>query len=130
MNEDAERKPTPAELELLQVLWNQGPSTVKQVHEVLNAHRKPPKSMTTTLKIMQNMEEKGFVCREGTDRPQIFRAVMEKSVAQTGLLDDLVSRAFHGDTSQLVLCALNRGDVSPEEIENIRKLLEAHKKGD
>ena len=125
-----ERKPSPGELELLQVLWKRGASTVKQVHEVVNAKRRPPKSMNTTLKIMQNMEEKGLVQREGDDRPQLFRAAIEKDVAQSGLLEDLLSRAFHGDTSQLVLCALNKGDVSTEELENIRKLLDAHKKGE
>ena len=120
-----EVKPSPGELELLQVLWKQGPSTVKQVHEVVNAKRRPPKSMTTTLKIMQNMEEKGLVAREGDDRPQLFRPALEKEAAQSSLLEDLLSRAVQGDTSQLVLCALTKGDVSPEELDEIRKLLDA-----
>lgn len=123
------RKPSPGELELLQVLWEKGASTVKQVHEVVNADREPPKSMTTTLKIMQNMEEKGLIKRAGDARPQLFRAALEKGTAQRGLLEDLLLRAFHGDMSQLVLCALNKGDISPEELDAVGKLLDAHKKG-
>lgn len=122
-------KPSASELELLQILWRLGPATVKTVHEEAMRDLDSPKAMTTTLKVMQVMEQKGLVRRQGTERPQRFSAVIQKHEAQTGLLRDVLARAFQGDARQLVLSALQESDVSEEDIREIRALIDARKEG-
>jgi len=121
-------KPSPGELEVLQVLWEDAPATVKQVHESLAARQHPPKRMTTTLKLMQIMEEKGLIVREGAGRPQLFRPVLTQRSAQSGFVEDVLHRVFQGNVGKMVLHALEDGKISRGELDEIQALIDAHRK--
>jgi BlaI family transcriptional regulator, penicillinase repressor len=114
--------PTGAELEILSVLWDRGPSTVRQVNEQLNAERRT--GQTTTLKLMQIMIEKGLLARDESVRPQVYRPQASRDVVQGRLIGDLMKRAFDGSTAQLVLRALSTQRATPEERAEIRRLLD------
>ena len=118
-------KPSEQELAILQVLWQQGPATVKEVNAVLSQQK--PTGYTTTLKLMQIMHEKQLVTRtsEGAKgRSHIYSAAVQESHINNSLLDGFIQRVFQGSTSKLVLRALGRADASPEELEEIRKYLD------
>ena len=121
--------PSPGELELLNILWELGPSTVKQVHTRVSQDHAVQKSLTTTLRLIQIMEQKGTVKREGTERPFLFYPTLSAAESQQHLVKDIVARGFHGSTKNLVLCALETSDLSGEEMNEIRALLNAHKDG-
>ena len=114
--------PTQAELEILMVLWERGPSTVRQVNEALNL--KQQTGHTTTLKFMQIMTEKGLIVRDESIRPQVYRPRLSKEKTQRTLLKDLLKRAFDGSAAQLVLRALSTGNPTEEELAEIRGLLD------
>jgi predicted transcriptional regulator len=116
-------KPTDAELAILTVLWRQGPSTVRQVHEVLARDR--PLVYTTTLKLLQIMTEKGLTTREAQGQQHVYRAKHAEHETQRRLVGDLLDRAFGGSTSQLVLQALAARPASAKELQEIRRLLAA-----
>ena len=97
-------KPTDAELAILRILWNHGPSTVRQVNEVAATDR--PIGYTTTLKLLQIMTDKGLTVREEMGRRHVYAASHEEEVMQRRLLDDLLERAFGGSASKLVMQAL------------------------
>ena len=118
--------PTASELEILAVLWRKGPSTVREVHEALQADRET--ALTTTLKILQVMTQKGLVVPTQT-RPHRFTAARPQAKTQAGLLNDLVSRAFDGSVHQLLLRAVEGGNLSAEELEEVRKLIDNIRKG-
>lgn len=118
-------KPSENELAILQVLWERGPSTVREVNEILSQEK--PTGYTTTLKFMQIMYDKGLLSRtsEGAKgRSHIYTAKVQESQVNNDLLDQFVNRVFRGSTSQLVMRALGRKNPSPEEIEEIKKLLD------
>ncbi len=115
-------KPTEAELELLRVLWERGPSTVREVHENLGAEKET--GYTTTLKILQKMADKGLVTRDETDRTHIYAAAIKAEQTQRQLVRDLVHRAFGGSPMQLVVQALSEQKASPDELAEIRRLLD------
>jgi predicted transcriptional regulator len=115
-------KPTPAELGILQVLWNGGPRTVREVQRILNETK--PTGYTTALKMLQIMTEKGLVVRDDKQRPQTYRARHPREQMQSQLLHDLVQRAFGGSVKALVLQALAGRRSSPEELEEIERLLD------
>ena len=115
-------KPTPAELEILQVLWADGPRTVREVQRVLN--EKKPTGYTTALKMLQIMTEKGLVVRDDRQRPQTYRARYPREQMQSQLLHDLVQRVFGGSVKALVLQALAGRRSSPEELQEIERLLD------
>jgi len=117
----ASSNPTDGELEILQVLWEQGSATVRQVNRVLNLSR--PTGYTTTLKLMQIMLDKGLLRRDASQRPQVYTAAVSKQRAQRRLVGDLLKRAFDGSASQLVMQVLAAGKATPEEMEEIRRLL-------
>jgi BlaI family transcriptional regulator, penicillinase repressor len=119
-------RPTDAELAILRVLWERGPSTVRQVHEVLVA-RVGPAAYTTALKLLQIMTEKGLVRRDDTDRTHVFTPRLSEEQTQRQLVRDLVDRAFGGSASKLVMQALNARRATPEELAEIRKLIEARR---
>ena len=119
-------RPTAAELAILRVLWDRGPSTVRQVNEVLSAARAT--GYTTTLKLMQIMAEKGLVTRDETDRTHRYTARLAQDRTQQQLVSDLIHRAFGGSASALVMQALSAESVSPEELDDIRKLIDKHRK--
>ena len=115
-------RPTDAELAILRVLWERGPSTVRQVFEVLSAEREL--GYTTVLKMLQIMNEKGLVRRDATDRVHVFSATQTQVQTQRGLLDDLLDKAFGGSSLSLVMQALATRKASREELAEIRKLLD------
>jgi BlaI family penicillinase repressor len=113
--------PTEAELEILSVLWEQGPSTVRQVHEILQADRET--ALTTTLKMLQVMTEKGKTKRIGKSRPQLYGAVKPRCQTQSGLLNELAQRAFGGSMQKLLLRAVEASNISSDELASIRKIV-------
>ena len=117
-------RPTDAELSILRVLWDRGPSTVRQVHDVLSANREF--AYTTTLKLLQLMTEKGVAMREEDGRVHLYRAAVAQEETQRHLIRDLVDRAFGGSPSRLVMQALAAKPASAEELREIRRLLKEH----
>src|SRR5262245_56737532 len=115
-------RPTDAELAILNVLWDAGPKSVRDVQQILNQAR--PTGYTTVLKLMQIMTDKGLVDRDENVRPQIYRARYSRSKTQRRLVSDLLHRAFDGSVRELVLQALATRKSSPEELEAIEKLLD------
>jgi BlaI family transcriptional regulator, penicillinase repressor len=115
-------RPTDAELAILRVLWRRGPSTVKEVHEELA--RLIPTGYTTTLKQLQIMAEKGLVTRDESLRAHLYTARVPEEQTQTQLVRDLLDRAFEGSATRLVMRALSSRTARPEELEEIRKLLD------
>jgi BlaI family penicillinase repressor len=115
------RKPTKAELEILNVLWARDACTVREVHEGL--HRGEGTGYTTVLKLLQLMHAKGLVQRDDSQRAHVYRAAASKERTQKYLLVDLVQRVFDGSSSQLVLQALGSQPTSREELDEIRSLL-------
>jgi predicted transcriptional regulator len=120
-------KPTDAELTILRVLWQRGPSTVRQVHDALNAVKKT--GYTTVLKFMQIMHEKGLVTRDEAPYAHVYQARLPKEQAQRTLVADLLDRAFEGSMSGLVLRALSAKKATPEELAEIRKILKKYERG-
>jgi predicted transcriptional regulator len=119
------RKPTDAELGILNVLWERGPSTVRQVAEVLGREA----GYTTVLKLLQIMTEKGLVTRDETARTHIYAAAYSEDQTQKQLVSDLLERAFGGSAAKLVLQALAANRATPEELAEIRKLLDKQRGG-
>jgi BlaI family penicillinase repressor len=114
-------RPTDAELLVLRVLWRRGPSTVRQVHEELEAGR--PVGYTTTLKMMQIMSDKGLVERDKSDRSHVYRAKATEERTQRQLIRDLLNRAFGGSAQKLFVQALAESKATPQEMAEIRKLI-------
>jgi predicted transcriptional regulator len=115
-------RPTDAELRILRVLWRLGPSTVRQVHEVLN--REKPTGYTTALKFMQIMTEKGLLVRDESSRSHVYSTQVPAEKTLRQLVGDLLERAFEGSAQSLVMHALNTDKVTPDELERIRALLD------
>jgi len=115
-------KPTVAELEILQVLWENGPRSVREIQRLMNEAK--PTGYTTVLKLLQIMTEKGLVNRDEKQRPQIYRARYPREHTQRQLLRDLAERAFGGSVKALVLQALATRRSSPKELEEMEKLLD------
>jgi BlaI family transcriptional regulator, penicillinase repressor len=114
-------RPTDAELAILRVLWQRGSSTVRQVHEALATRET---GYTTTLKLMQIMAEKGLVLRDESARTHVYSAKVSEADTQTQLVKDLMERAFGGSAKTLVMRALTAEATSPEELREIRKLID------
>jgi predicted transcriptional regulator len=116
-------KPTPAEVEILGILWDQGPATVREVHERLGTAI----GYTGILKLLQNMHAKGLVNRASAGQAHIYEA-REPSRIKRQLLGDLVQRVFAGSASQLILHLLEDEKATPEELEEIRQMLAKHRR--
>ena len=114
-------KPTPAELDLLQVLWPLGASTAKQVHQAIQKER-PDVTYATVLRLMQIMHTKGLLIRDESERSHVYAPAQAQDSLQTNLLKDLMQRAFSGSAKALVMAALRTG-VSKKEREEIERLL-------
>ena len=114
-------RPTKLELTILRVLWDQGPRSVRDILNILNESK--PTGYTTVLKMLQIMTDKGLVERDGTVRPQIYRARRSQEQTQRQLLSDLVQRAYGGSVKSLVLHALATKRSSPQDLAAIEKLL-------
>lgn len=115
-------RPTDGELEILRILWDIGPSTVRDVHAVLERGRGT--GATTVLKMMQIMTEKGLLARDESVRPQVYRAARTRQHTQGRLVADLLERVFEGSPAKLVLQALSTREATPEELQEIRTLLD------
>lgn len=114
-------RPTDVELGLLRVLWARGPSTVREVHEALQ----DGSGYTTVLKMMQIMTEKGLVVRDESQRAHVYSARATQEKTQRQLVTDLVDRAFGGSPAQLAMQALSTKKTSPEELAELRRLLDS-----
>jgi BlaI family penicillinase repressor len=121
-------RPTDAELAILGVLWDDGPSTVRHVHGVIANGR--PLAYTTTLKLLQIMLEKELVTRSDRDRTHLYDAKLDREAAQRQLVGDLMDRAFGGSATSLIMQALAIGRASDEELRRIRRLLDEHQRGE
>jgi predicted transcriptional regulator len=120
--------PSDAELAILHVLWERGPSTVREVHEQIGEGR--GKVYTTVLKLLQIMTAKGMVERDESERSHVYRARIERGATQRRLLADLINRAFKGSGRDLIMQALSSRRASAREIAEIRSFLdELEKKG-
>ncbi|MDX1941319.1 MAG: BlaI/MecI/CopY family transcriptional regulator [Saprospiraceae bacterium] len=121
-------KPTEAELEILQILWAHGPSSVRAVHEQLNearlANNREEVGYTTTLKIMQIMADKGLVTRDTSTRTHIYATAAKEEDTQQQLLQRFVDATFRGSAMKLVMQALGNQQVSAEELDEIKALIE------
>lgn len=116
-------QPTRTELNILNILWDRGPSTVREVHEALN--RVEPSGYTTALKMLQVMHQKGQVERDDSERAHVYAAAISKDEMQRLFLADLADRLFDGSTSRLVMQALGTASrADPAEIDRIRQLLD------
>jgi len=116
------QKPTEAELAILRVLWQRGPSTVRAVTDALQAERGT--GYTTALKLLQIMTEKGLVVRNDSARSHVYQASVPAETTQRQLVDDLLDKVFGGSAGQLVVQALSAERASPEELAEIRQLLD------
>jgi BlaI family transcriptional regulator, penicillinase repressor len=115
-------KPTDAEVAILRVLWQRGPSTVRDVWEQLNPTQGT--GYTTVLKIMQIMWGKGLLARDDTDRSHVYRATRSEGQTQRQVVGHLLERLFSGSAPKLVMQALAAKKASPDELAEIRKLLD------
>jgi predicted transcriptional regulator len=115
-------KPTPAELDLLRLLWRLGPSTVKQVHEA-RVQERPEMAYATVLRLLQIMHSKGLLIRDESQRSHVYAAAAPQDSLQTNLLRDLIHKAFSGSGKALVMTAL-RGHVTDEERAEIQRFLQ------
>ena len=116
------QRPTPLELEILKVLWDQGPSTVREVLERLARSRRV--GYTTILKMLQVMKEKGLVKRDERQRAHVYRPSESRGTVGRRVVGDLLERAFDGSARQLLLHALEYKKASREELAEIRRLLD------
>ncbi len=115
-------RPTAAELEILRVLWRNGPSTVSQVQPALERGRRV--TYTTVLKFLQIMLEKGLVKRDESTRPHVFRAAVPEAQVKRRLVRDLLDQVFDGSAMGLVVQALSATRSTPEELRQLRALLD------
>jgi predicted transcriptional regulator len=123
MARPARNRPTDGELEILRVLWDRSPATVRDVHGRLSAHRREL-GYTSVLKLMQIMTEKGLLARDDRQRTHVYRAAAPREQTQRHLVADLLDRAFGGSARALVLQALAARKATPEELAEIRDVIE------
>jgi BlaI family transcriptional regulator, penicillinase repressor len=119
-------KPTASELEILQVLWDRGPSTVREVHEALSAKR--PMGYTNVLKLMQIMTAKGTLRRNEEQRAHVYEAVQPAEKTKRQLAMDVLQRVFDGSASDLMMHALSGRKASKEELDEMRRLLSEYER--
>ncbi len=121
-------RPTDAELEILNVLWRRGASTVREVHGALS-RGKPQVGYTTVLKTMQIMAEKKLVRRDESQRAHVYAAELAEEQTQQQLIGDLLERAFAGSATKLVMQALSAKKSSAAELSRIREMLDEFERG-
>lgn len=117
--------PTPGELEILQVIWKNGPGTVRDVMDALGDQR--PRAYTTVMSLLNVMVDKKLLRRRPRGRAFVYEARVDEQPTLRNLVGDLVSRAFAGSARQLVAHALEQTDLSPQELEEIRRLIDEHR---
>lgn len=114
-------KPTDSEMEILQILWEKGESSVRNVHEQMN---KKEVGYTTTLKLMQIMHDKQMVSRDSSAKTHLYKALLSKEQTQHQFLDKMIDAVYNGSTARLVMQALGNQRASKEEIDLIKKYLD------
>lgn len=119
--------PSNAELEILRILWKEGPQTVRVVHDVLRTERDI--GYTTVLKTMQLMAEKKLVTRDESERSHVYAPAVEEKSIKRRLVSDLLDRAFDGSAAQLVMQALSDKPASAEDLRKIRQMLKENSRG-
>lgn len=119
-------QPTPAELEVLGVLWEHGSATLRQIHNAILVRRSI--SLNTTLKTVQIMTEKGLLLRDSESYPSQYRPAVEKSRMQGRLINDLIRRAFDGSPGQLLIRAVKEGGLSDQELREVQRLIRQARK--
>ncbi|HJZ66440.1 MAG TPA: BlaI/MecI/CopY family transcriptional regulator [Candidatus Acidoferrum sp.] len=120
------QNPTPSELEILQVLWSRGPSTVREVHETLSATKQL--GYTSVLKLMQIMTAKGLVTRSESQRAHVYEAGEPAEKTKQQFAEDMLQRVFQGSASELMLHALAGRRSSREELKELRRLLDEYER--
>lgn len=120
-------KPTDSELEILNILWEKGPSSVRDVHEILE--RSKEAGYTTTLKLMQIMHEKGLLKRDTSSKTHVYQAAVAKDHTQGQLLQRMIDNVFDGSAMNLVMQALGNHKTDADELALIRAYLEKLEKG-
>src|SRR5579862_6692448 len=120
-------RPTESELELLRILWENQPATVRDIYEKLNEER--PSGYTTVLKLLQIMTSKGLVVRDEANRAHVYRTAISQDAMQSKILKDLSMRLFSGSAAQLALHALAMEPTSQNELDEIRALIERRRSG-
>lgn len=118
--------PTESELEILEILWTAGPQSVKYINEQLQEKRSV--GYTTTLKIMQIMNDKELVIRDTSKRSHIYIANVKKKAIKNNLLDKFILSTFNGSAKNLVMQILGGSDISSSELEEIKALIDNHEK--
>jgi predicted transcriptional regulator len=120
-----EEQPTTGELEVLKVLWDRGPSTVREVMDVLNEVR--PRAYTSVMSLLNVMTDKGLVVRDPRGRAFVYRPKTDRGRTLRRLVGDLLGRAFEGSTSQLVAHLLDQSQPTADELDEIRRLIERYR---
>jgi BlaI family transcriptional regulator, penicillinase repressor len=120
-------KPTAGELEILRVLWDRGPSTVRDVHEALSQSKDV--GYTTVLKLLQIMTAKEMVSRNEKQRAHVYEARRPAEQTKREMADDILQRVFGGSASQLMLHALEGRHASRKEVEELRRMLDSYERG-
>src|ERR1700760_1971534 len=118
-------RPTEAELELLRILWEKEPATVREIYDTLNHER--PSGYTTVLKLLQIMTAKGLVLRDEANRAHVYRTAISQDAMQSKIIKDMSLRLFSGSAAQLALHALAMEPASQNELDEIRALIENKK---
>jgi predicted transcriptional regulator len=126
MASEQQPSPTPVELAILRVLWQRGPSTVRQIHNAIKDERDT--GYSTTLKMVQVMTDKGLLLKDESTRPQVFTPSRPQEHTQVQLLDELIQRAFGGSVESLVMRAVSAKRITPAELGEIKKLVERARK--
>jgi len=124
MNQEPLQKPTASELEILRVLWERGPSTVREVHEELR--EKKDLGYTTVLKLLQIMTVKGTVRRNEEQRAHVYEACQPATETKRQLVGDVLQRVFEGSASELMIHALEGRRTSKKELDELRRLLDEY----
>lgn len=115
-------QPTEVELQILRILWEHGPSTARAIHNALSGERET--NYSTTVKMLSVMLDKKLVKRDETVRPQVYRPAVTQGRTQERMLGDLIKKVYDGSVGSLVMQALSSQNSSPEELAEIRRLLE------
>ena len=126
MKQEPRINPTPSELEILQILWSRGPSTVREIHETLSQDKNV--GYTSALKLLQIMTDKQLVRRSEDQRAHVYTAAMPAEKTKQQFAADVLQRVFRGSTSQLMQHALQGRRSSKKEIDEIRRMLDEYER--
>jgi predicted transcriptional regulator len=126
MKKKLRAKPTPSELEILHILWSRGPSTVREIHDVLSKQKDV--GYTSALKLLQIMTSKGLVTRTEDQRAHVYQATQPAETTKQQVVADVLQRVFRGSASQLMQHVLSGRRGSKEEIEEIRRMLDEYER--